>query len=277
MNKVTENVYAMLRRRIMAGYYAPGMQLKEEHIAEEMAISRTPVRSALHRLAGDGLVNMAARRGAFVAEWTKWDVAEIFALRCLLEPYGAGLAARHASDEEIRQLHALTDRKESLNSRSGQGAIAGIQKANHDFHTLMLRAARSPRLAKICEDLIGLPMLIGSFYFRSRQEILRSVQQHKDIILAIEARDELFAEQAMSVHLRASHRIFVLHRQAWAEKSIPSGNRPEAFGARTRMQDWEEQFSRLEEDAPPGRSGVAIASWTAAGRSNGRASRGHRT
>lgn len=222
MNRVTENVYATLRRRIMAGYYAPGVQLKEEHIAAELGISRTPVRTALHRLAGDGLVDMAARRGAFVAEWTKWDVAEIFALRCLLEPYAARLAAHNASAEDISEMHRLTDRMEALNRRGSQAAIAGIQKANHEFHMLLLRAAGSPRLMKICGDMIGLPMLVGSFYFRSREEIVRSVHQHRDIILAIEARDPLFAEQAMSVHLRASHRIFTLHRQKWAATAIPS-------------------------------------------------------
>lgn len=108
MPKITDSLYAELRRRIMSGVYPPGARLREEHIAEEMQVSRTPVRAALQRLTDDGLLQAAAR-GAIVAGWTQWDVAEVFELRRLLEPHAAGLAAERATPEQIEALDRLND------------------------------------------------------------------------------------------------------------------------------------------------------------------------
>ena len=106
MAKISDSLYAELRRRIMSGRYAPGERLREESVAHEMQVSRTPVRAALQRLVEDGLL-VAAARGATVAGWTHWDIAEAFELRILLEPHAAGLAAERATPGQIDEMDAL--------------------------------------------------------------------------------------------------------------------------------------------------------------------------
>src|SRR5690349_19894560 len=72
----SEKAYELLKQRVIAGTYAPGAQLKEEHIARELEISRTPIRAALKRLVQDGLASADAGRGVRVSEWTEADIEE---------------------------------------------------------------------------------------------------------------------------------------------------------------------------------------------------------
>lgn len=211
MPKISDTLYADLRRRLMSGYYAPGAWLREEHIAEEMKVSRTPVRAALQRLVEDGLL-VAAARGATVAQWTQWDVAEVFELRMLLEPHAAGLAAERATPEQVAEMEALNDEMEHWVKSRKDDRVARIQAVNNRFHHLLVEAARSGRLKALLQNYLDMPIMIGSFYFYSEQEMRESVEHHRQVTLAIRRRDRRFAEQAMAFHLRASFVRFEMQR-----------------------------------------------------------------
>ncbi|GGE40588.1 GntR family transcriptional regulator [Agaricicola taiwanensis] len=204
----TDHVYDTLRRQIMAGRYAPGVQLKEEQIAESLSVSRTPVRAALQRLVGDGLLRSATNRGVFVAEWTRWDIEDVFELRLALEPLAAGLAAQRATEEQIAEMTALTDRMDDLADETFRERLQDIQNANHAFHDLVIQAAGSPRLAQFALSLTGMPMIVGTFHFYDYMDMRGSVQHHRELIEAIKAKDRYFAAQVMAVHLRVTHEIF---------------------------------------------------------------------
>ena len=107
---VGEKVYSTLRRRLMSGYYEPGSKLKEEVVAADLSVSRTPVRAAIHRLIAEGLLEPAPKRGALVTPWGAQDVEDIFNLRIMLEGYGASLAAKNATREEVDRLEALNEK-----------------------------------------------------------------------------------------------------------------------------------------------------------------------
>lgn len=212
MKKVSDTVYSVLRRRLTTGHYAPGTPLREEHLATELAVSRTPVRAALGRLAEDGMVVAAPRRGFLVAEWTEQDIAEVFELRSLLEPQAAGLAAERASPEEIAGLQALNNRMELAARSRSPGAIAEIQSINNSFHRLLIAASGAPRLRAMAASLVDMPVIIGSFYFYTREEILRSLAHHRDIAHAIELRDRDYAILATRLHLKATYELFMRRR-----------------------------------------------------------------
>ena len=195
----------------MSGYYTPGAWLREEHIADEMKVSRTPVRVALQRLVEDGLL-VAAARGATVAEWTQWDVAEVFELRMLLEPHAAGLAAERATPEQVAEMETLNDEMERCVNSRKDDRVARIQAVNNRFHHLLVEAARSGHLKAMLQNYLDMPIMIGSFYFYSEQEMRESVEHHRQITLAIRRRDRRFAEQAMEFHLRASFVRFQMQR-----------------------------------------------------------------
>jgi DNA-binding GntR family transcriptional regulator len=215
----TNTIYAALRREIMAGRHAPGDQLKEERIAEAMAVSRTPVRAALQRLVGDGLLRSEANRGVFVAAWTRWDIEDVFDLRLVLEPHAAGLAALRASREQSNTLTALTDKMDAATLRDFRENLQDIQEANQAFHETIIEAAGSPRLLGFLNSLVAMPMIAGSFYVYTEEEMRSSIRHHREIITAIEAKDRMFAGQAMAVHLQISHMIF--QRNQRVDPTVP--------------------------------------------------------
>ena len=219
MSNATDSTYASIRRAIMAGRYPPGSQLKEEHLAELMGVSRTPVRAALQRLVGDQLLRSEANRGVFVAEWTGRDIQDVFELRLLLEPYAAGLAAVRADERQIEKLRAHTDRMEAYTRPSFRDNLQEIQEENHAFHNLILEASASPRLKGMATGLTDMPMIIGTFYFYSEVNMQNSIQHHRELIAAIEARDRIFAQEMMSVHLRITNGIFMQNRKAGGQES----------------------------------------------------------
>lgn len=221
MSKLTEQVYRTLRRQIMSGDLPPGVQVKEEHVAATLDVSRTPVRAALQRLTADGLLINRERRGAFVAEWTHRDIEEIFELRVLLESQAAGQAARNATAEQIAELGVLTDAMNRLARDKPVNYLGDIEAANNRFHHLILESSGSPRLRALAATLVDIPLVVGAFFVYTDDDLQRSIQHHRDLLVAIEDRNRGLAQEIMSVHLRMAHLIVMRAREAGAAQSAP--------------------------------------------------------
>jgi DNA-binding GntR family transcriptional regulator len=208
MPNARDTVYGELRRRLMAGAFMPGERLREEHVAKELDVSRTPVRQAIERLEADGLVKRDGRRGTVVLGWLDRDIDEAFQLRLLLEPYAARVAAQHASTAHIEALEAINQSMLEAAISDDADRVERVQRHNNQFHHALLDAAQSARVRSMVDSLLDLPIIIGSFYFYTREDMLRSVEHHRDIITALRARDAAHAETAMRFHLSATHLLF---------------------------------------------------------------------
>ncbi|WP_447920634.1 GntR family transcriptional regulator [Achromobacter aegrifaciens] len=214
MSSARDYVYGELRRRLMAGSFMPGERLREEHIAAELSVSRTPVRSAIERLVTDGLVKHEGRRGAVVLGWQDRDIDEAFELRMLLEPYSAKAAAERASPEQILELERINQSMLDAINSDAPDSVAQVQHFNNQFHHALLDAAQSARVRSMVEGLLDMPIIIGSFYFYTRDDMLRSVEHHRQIIAALRARDAECAQIAMRFHLASTHLLFRSHRKS---------------------------------------------------------------
>jgi len=214
MSSARDYVYAELRRRLMAGSFMPGERLREEHIAAELSVSRTPVRSAIERLVTDGLVKHEGRRGAVVLGWQDRDIDKAFELRMLLEPYSAKAAAERASPEQIQELERINQCMLDAINADAPDSVAQVQHFNNQFHHALLDAAQSARVRSMVESLLDMPIIIGSFYFYTKDDMLRSVEHHRQIIAALRARDAECAQIAMRFHLAATHLLFRSHRKS---------------------------------------------------------------
>lgn len=214
MKKGSEQTYEVLKKRIVAGHYTAGTQLKEEHIAEDIGVSRTPVRAALKRLIDDGLAVAEAGRGVFVAGWTRWDIEDMFRLRIRLEPFAARLAAERADPRMVAELKRCNEEMARAIDQTevSQDAIAEVQAANSRFHRMLLDAAGSQRLKTMLETMIDMPIITRSFFLYERDDLLRSLQHHRDITLAVELGNGDLAEQVMTVHLLISNQRFMSRR-----------------------------------------------------------------
>lgn len=223
MQNGRDRAYEVLRQRLIGGHYAPGTQLKEEPIARELGLSRTPVRTALHRLVEEGLATDGIGQGIHVSPWTEVDIEETFQLRLLLEPYAAFLAASRGGPELVAALNAS-----NLAMRRaidiGPSGIAEVQQANSTFHRTLLDAAASPRLRSMLATIIDMPIVVRSFYLYSAEELEQSLHHHQDLTLAAQDGDGELARQVMQMHLRMSYHRFMKHRSDVAAKSAGQAN-----------------------------------------------------
>lgn len=198
-----DTAYRFIRHAIITGTLQPGETLREGHLAEQVGVSRTPVREALGRLASEGLVVLERYRRGQVARFSPDDVAEIFRLRGTLEGLGARRAAHRITTTQLAELERIEDEMERVFHELGwHRHLALFDRLNNEFHALIAHAADSPRLERILASALELPASIFNSYaepFEART--LRTHRQHREIIDALRSRNADWAEAAMAGHL----------------------------------------------------------------------------
>jgi DNA-binding GntR family transcriptional regulator len=191
-----QRVAERLRERIVAHTLAPGSWIDEQALTAEWGISRTPLREALKVLAGEGLVTMKLRRGAYVTEVSERDLSEVFHLLSLLESDAAAVVARQASDAEIAELVALHQRLEvTVDDRDAFFA------ANEEFHRRLLEIADNRWRNQMVADLRKVMKLYRHHSLFKQGRLQASLKEHRRIVAALEARDAALAQQLMQQHM----------------------------------------------------------------------------
>lgn len=194
--------YEALRTLILRGGFEPGAHLKEEELAARLGVSRTPLRDALRRLAGDGLVRIERDRGAYVKRFEPEEIDEIFQLRAALEAYGASRAASAIDDEGLARLESLAEDMEKLEKRRGTPDLDRFAVLNNAFHHAILGASRSVRLMQMVTPLIDVPLvMLKQHNWRGNVNIPQSNVQHRELIAALRAHDPIWARTRMHAHI----------------------------------------------------------------------------
>lgn len=198
-----EQAYAAIKQGILDGRYPPGALLSENRLAEELQISRTPIREALRELAGSGLIRILPQRGIVVSDLSLQDVVEVYQLREQLECFAVRLAAERVSAADADGF--LSDHRQAVAHMK-----AGRHRQAYDFSVLMhsriIGLARNSRLSQFMEQLGDQVHRFGLLTLRhGRGE--RALLEHGHIIDALIARDADQAESLMRAHLRADRDV----------------------------------------------------------------------
>ena len=203
----SEVAYAQLHRAIRDGTFLPGERLREVDVARRLSLSRTPVREALRKLESDGIVEHRPRIGAVIRKLSQPELVELYEMRFVLERTAAEMAAKHASAAEIDALEVLNAQIAAVQN-DAQAASALNQK----FHQFIYLASRNRFLLDSARGLNNALMLLGPTTLADAARIKTVVQQHQDIIAALQSADPAAAGQAAERHLQASlrHRLKVL-------------------------------------------------------------------
>lgn len=199
-------VYYVLRERILAGKLGAGAALGEERLAEQLGVSRTPLREALRRLVETGLIVHEPRRGARVIDLTPQLVNEVFEIREALEGMAARAAAPRIGEGELNRLR---ERFTALRRRVAAGDLGDV---GDDLHAAVFAACGNEqlhRMARLQGDqvawiqarryVVGSPAPGGV-----GKALARAFREHDAVLLALEARDPDWAETAMRAHIRAT-------------------------------------------------------------------------
>jgi DNA-binding GntR family transcriptional regulator len=199
-----EIVYLTLRARILSGDLPAKAVLREQALAEELGVSRTPVREALRRLDEAGLVAFVPNRGATVVEWTLEQVRETYYVRAGLESRAAALAATRITVAELEQLAALIESMEPLVTATDDAGVAGLGRLNAEFHRIVVAASRSPQLMTLTSSVARVPLMAAAFRRDGEGFRAQSNHHHRDILTALRSGDTLWAEVAMRSHILAA-------------------------------------------------------------------------
>jgi DNA-binding GntR family transcriptional regulator len=173
-------------------------RLDERSLAEDLGVSRTPIREALLQLAQEGLVEMVPRKGTFVARKSKSEILEIISVWAALESMAARLATQVSSDEEIGQLRELFVTFEESNGT--QARIDEYSDTNINFHQRIIALSKSRLLKQMTEALFVHMRAIRARTITERDRANRSIIDHLHIIEAIETRNTELAERLVREH-----------------------------------------------------------------------------
>jgi DNA-binding GntR family transcriptional regulator len=195
--RLSEKAYHLIKEKIVTLDLKPLAVIDEQALKDELDLGRTPIREALHRLAAEGLVIIAPRRGMFVADISITDLQKVFEVRMIMEGFCARLAAQRATREQIAQMETVL---EQLGRVADDDAEALMTIDTH-LHELLYQAADNEFLADSLLRLHALSLRLWHLVLNQLDDVKASIQEHEEIIAALQARDGMHAEKLLQRHI----------------------------------------------------------------------------
>lgn len=187
-----------IRDRIMEGAFEPGLQLTETQLAEQLEVSRGPVREAFQRLVQESLLTAVPHRGVFVTTIEPEEVADVYLARSVVEREAARIVARHRTDQALAALGALV---EEMEASSTKGDWAHVAETDLAFHEVLVDLANSPRLVRMYRTLLVETRLCLRGLRSVHPSSAEVVAEHRALLDALVAGDESRATACVDLHL----------------------------------------------------------------------------
>jgi DNA-binding GntR family transcriptional regulator len=200
LGAVRERVREQLRERIVTGVLRPGDRLVERDLAEDLGVSRVPVREAIRSLEADGFVVVQSPRRVVVRQLSRVDIEELFDVREALEVLATGLACQRADPPALRRLkRAVTEAARAIEA----GDIAQAAEANIRFHQEIVTLAGNGLLLSMLHQLEDRLRWL----FRQNEDWDRLLQEHRRLYDAIASGDPDLARACSAEHVRVNRAL----------------------------------------------------------------------
>lgn len=195
--RLSDKAYQLIRHKIITLELPPRSAIDEQALMEDLQLGRTPIREALQRLAAEDLVFFAPRRGIFVADVSLTDLQKIFELRIILEGFCARLAAQRVTNDQLAVMRSLIQELSQLPGGDSKELMA----IDEQFHELLYQAADNEFLAETLRRLHALSFRIWHLVLDRLGSVKGAMEQHIEIVRALQARDEEQAEVLLQRHV----------------------------------------------------------------------------
>jgi DNA-binding GntR family transcriptional regulator len=196
--RLAEMVYDAIRDAIVASRLAPGDQVTEAALAEQLAVSKTPVREALQQLEYIGLVESDGRRGARIVVPSRERIKCAYEIRLAFDVQAARLVAARGSK---RDLSAIARAAQDCLDAASEGDRDGFRAFDRDFHLLIGKATGNPQLSKLLHDAFDLTWTLRRRDVPMADDSLACAKQHMRILEAMNQHNEQAAEDAVRAHV----------------------------------------------------------------------------
>ena len=193
-----EIVYEELKLLILTGKISPGMRLMEEELAEDMGVSRTPIREAIRKLEKEGLITIEPRRGAYVSQISTKDMVEILEVRQNMEGLAAELAAQRMSEEDKEKLRNIAKAYEEA---VAAGDMAEMIRCDTTFHHINVEATQNKILIQMVEQLQEMVLRFRYIYYDNFKRAEQMLSEHQAIYEAIAGGNTEVARESANVHI----------------------------------------------------------------------------
>ena len=198
---LSEVVSETLRSAIQDGTLKPGERLMEIPLAEELGVSRTPIREAIRKF-----VVMVPRRGTYVANISLKDITQVFEIRSALEELAAGLAAERITSDEIEMLERmLVEIGDHMENKDMDSVVA----ADVAFHEVLYKASRNERLADIVHNLREQTYRFRSFSMNQPGRLRKTWEEHRLLVEAIASHNAVQARKLARIHMEHSEQTLL--------------------------------------------------------------------
>lgn len=211
---ITSAVSHYLEDAILKGKIKSGTRLIERELAEKFKVSRLPIREAIRELRAAGLVKVIPRKGAVVSQISLEEIKEIYAVKCLIESFAAGEAAKRITEKEIKELQMLIDKMGSQIKKNNSHKYVEIAEK---FHYGVNRACGNSKLYEIYKKLNNQILWHKINYLSSPERVERSFEGHKKILEALVNKDAKQTRFSMKKHIRDSEKALL--QRLGADKS----------------------------------------------------------
>jgi len=196
---LSQKVYRVLKTEIIKGSLKPGTKLSEGKIAEQMEVSRTPIREALRELAAEGFVKISPNQGVVVSNASIEDVQEVLQIRGVLEGLAARLAAKIINKEEIKELDKYLKQMEYYTNKDD---VLAFSEMDAEFHELILGICENNRLIQIRKNLSD-----QAHRYRIRSltipgRLKYSLKEHREIVETLKRKDAEQADRLSQKHIQ---------------------------------------------------------------------------
>ena len=200
-NSLSTLVQREIERMILAGDLQAGAKLTEASIAEQLGVSRGPVREALRALEGSGLVRVEKNRGVYVRQISVEEADQIYELRAVLDEFVGRRVAEIAGPDQVRELRLMLERMDKASARND---VDSYVAANLDFHDRMVELTGNAKLLHVYRRLVNELHLFRRATLAQGGALPVSTREHRDIVDRIAARQPAAAARALYDHVMAS-------------------------------------------------------------------------
>jgi DNA-binding GntR family transcriptional regulator len=194
-----ERAAARMRAMIIRGELEPGSSMQETKLSDALGVSRTPLREAIKLLAAEGLVQLRPNRSPRIADIETDNILELFEALAGIERFAAELAAQRITERELQRLRLLQRRMENHHR---DGKLDDYFAINGEIHGLIVRAAKNAPLREAHETLLSRAERARYLALGAERRWSNSVEEHSDILAALEARDGDLAGRLLSAHVQ---------------------------------------------------------------------------
>lgn len=197
-SSLADLAYQALKEAILKMDYSAEGRLDERELAENLKVSRTPLRDAIRRLVSEGFLRVEPRKGVFVVRKTRQEIIEILYVRAALEGMAAKLCIRNLSDDDVVRMKRMF---ESFTPENVESRVQEFSEANVQFHEFILKLCNCQMLQEMATNIYDHMRMVRMHTILAEGRAVKAISEHLSIIEAIEQRDGEMAELRMRHHI----------------------------------------------------------------------------